>query len=136
MPLTRLDNRKADPPPRRRKRLSPAAAAAAAAEALAKEEAAKWHAAALAAELKLVDEAVAGRRQQLEADHRQMRAREQRCLRELQDALDAVSVATDPDAAALQERALLGTNRLAQLCLLYTSPSPRDKRQSRMPSSA
>ena len=26
--------------------------------------------------------------------------------------------------------------RLFQLCLLYTSPSPRDKRQSRMPSSA
>ena len=25
---------------------------------------------------------------------------------------------------------------LAQICLLYTSPSPRDKRQSRMPSSA
>ena len=25
---------------------------------------------------------------------------------------------------------------LAGLCLLYTSPSPRDKRQSRMPSSA
>ena len=25
---------------------------------------------------------------------------------------------------------------LAELCLLYTSPSPRDKRQSRMPSSA
>ena len=25
---------------------------------------------------------------------------------------------------------------LRQLCLLYTSPSPRDKRQSRMPSSA
>ena len=25
---------------------------------------------------------------------------------------------------------------LADLCLLYTSPSPRDKRQSRMPSSA
>ena len=24
----------------------------------------------------------------------------------------------------------------AKLCLLYTSPSPRDKRQSRMPSSA
>ena len=44
-----------------------------------------------------------------------MRAREQRCLRELQDALDARGVATDPDAAALPERALLGTNRLAQL---------------------
>ena len=26
--------------------------------------------------------------------------------------------------------------RLAITCLLYTSPSPRDKRQSRMPSSA
>ena len=25
---------------------------------------------------------------------------------------------------------------IAKLCLLYTSPSPRDKRQSRMPSSA
>ena len=25
---------------------------------------------------------------------------------------------------------------LSQICLLYTSPSPRDKRQSRMPSSA
>ena len=25
---------------------------------------------------------------------------------------------------------------LASICLLYTSPSPRDKRQSRMPSSA
>ena len=24
----------------------------------------------------------------------------------------------------------------AEICLLYTSPSPRDKRQSRMPSSA
>ena len=32
------------------------------------------------------------------------------------------------------------TNRIAKaeltFCLLYTSPSPRDKRQSRMPSSA
>ena len=27
-------------------------------------------------------------------------------------------------------------NMREQLCLLYTSPSPRDKRQSRMPSSA
>ena len=29
-----------------------------------------------------------------------------------------------------------GAQALAQTCLLYTSPSPRDKRQSRMPSSA
>ena len=38
---------------------------------------------------------------------------------------------------------LLGISRISlnkknkdQVCLLYTSPSPRDKRQSRMPSSA
>ena len=28
------------------------------------------------------------------------------------------------------------TAEQAKICLLYTSPSPRDKRQSRMPSSA
>ena len=36
------------------------------------------------------------------------------------------------DAALLREN----TNSTAATCLLYTSPSPRDKRQSRMPSSA
>ena len=30
----------------------------------------------------------------------------------------------------------LGLSNRATTCLLYTSPSPRDKRQSRMPSSA
>ena len=30
----------------------------------------------------------------------------------------------------------VGTNGTVKGCLLYTSPSPRDKRQSRMPSSA
>ena len=30
----------------------------------------------------------------------------------------------------------VGASALSNLCLLYTSPSPRDKRQSRMPSSA
>ena len=30
----------------------------------------------------------------------------------------------------------IGIESMAHLCLLYTSPSPRDKRQSRMPSSA
>ena len=29
-----------------------------------------------------------------------------------------------------------GKSTLMKICLLYTSPSPRDKRQSRMPSSA
>ena len=36
-------------------------------------------------------------------------------------------------ASLLRERV---DRRLAQLCLLYTSPSPRDQRGSRMPSSA
>ena len=30
----------------------------------------------------------------------------------------------------------VGPETLGRICLLYTSPSPRDKRQSRMPSSA
>ena len=34
------------------------------------------------------------------------------------------------------ERALLLLEQFPRTCLLYTSPSPRDKRQSRMPSSA
>ena len=32
--------------------------------------------------------------------------------------------------------AVLGDQQASLFCLLYTSPSPRDKRQSRMPSSA
>ena len=36
----------------------------------------------------------------------------------------------------LQERLQLAEKEKANACLLYTSPSPRDKRQSRMPSSA
>ena len=34
------------------------------------------------------------------------------------------------------EGAFLKARAIAKRCLLYTSPSPRDKRQSRMPSSA
>ena len=34
------------------------------------------------------------------------------------------------------EIVVVGSQKLDDLCLLYTSPSPRDKRQSRMPSSA
>ena len=37
------------------------------------------------------------------------------------------------DVVGLQAAAAIGQGHL---CLLYTSPSPRDKRQSRMPSSA
>ena len=49
----------------------------------------------------------------------------------LVDALDAEIISVD---SSLVYRGMdIGT---AKPCLLYTSPSPRDKRQSRMPSSA
>ena len=37
---------------------------------------------------------------------------------------------------ALDNRVKTMNNDVIRICLLYTSPSPRDKRQSRMPSSA
>ena len=39
-------------------------------------------------------------------------------------------------AAEAKNEQLTAENAAAQLCLLYTSPSPRDQRGSRMPSSA
>ena len=46
--------------------------------------------------------------------------------------LGAVEVIGKPDATVRE-----GMEEISiQICLLYTSPSPRDKRQSRMPSSA
>ena len=33
-------------------------------------------------------------------------------------------------------RKLIGVTRFSNICLLYTSPSPRDRQKSRMPSSA
>ena len=39
-------------------------------------------------------------------------------------------------AAAVIQEAKKFPNQINKVCLLYTSPSPRDKRQSRMPSSA
>ena len=42
-----------------------------------------------------------------------------------------VAMATDPRVLVIKV-----SDRLHNICLLYTSPSPRDKRQSRMPSSA
>ena len=45
--------------------------------------------------------------------------------------ITAALVAADPERRGDYE-----ANEAAYVCLLYTSPSPRDKRQSRMPSSA
>ena len=42
----------------------------------------------------------------------------------------------DQLSALKKETAILETTAVDYSCLLYTSPSPRDKRQSRMPSSA
>ena len=47
--------------------------------------------------------------------------------------LQAVNRLTGGDAARVAEIDEIG---VFKTCLLYTSPSPRDKRQSRMPSSA
>ena len=45
-------------------------------------------------------------------------------------------VPSSPQLRAVQENRWGATNVPSYFCLLYTSPSPRDKRQSRMPSSA
>ena len=47
----------------------------------------------------------------------------------IKDAIRRLNGVTDPTLVVVAPRILLA-------CLLYTSPSPRDKRQSRMPSSA
>ena len=46
-----------------------------------------------------------------------------------------ILVVTFTDAATKELRERIRT-RLAEACLLYTSPSPRDRTRSRMPSSA
>ena len=43
---------------------------------------------------------------------------------------------TDDNKAQQQQQPVIGRRAPNNTCLLYTSPSPRDKRQSRMPSSA
>ena len=48
----------------------------------------------------------------------------------------AVHGVSNPPPLGPRSRSLLCTGQTGKYCLLYTSPSPRDKRQSRMPSSA
>ena len=45
---------------------------------------------------------------------------------------------TNKAAKEMKERVgkILGSNEVGNFCLLYTSPSPRDRQKSRMPSSA
>ena len=50
----------------------------------------------------------------------------------VEDNIMAILETTDMDAEAREQK----MNDLIEDCLLYTSPSPRDKRVSRMPSSA
>ena len=52
----------------------------------------------------------------------------------LPEAIEPVVLTSVPDGTAL--KILLLGGRRAKTCLLYTSPSPRDQRGSRMPSSA
>ena len=53
-------------------------------------------------------------------------------------ASDPRPLARVPEVVRFCQGTLFGSGRpdLSRACLLYTSPSPRDKRQSRMPSSA
>ena len=48
----------------------------------------------------------------------------------------AITQKTIKKGTATRKNTPLVLNTENKLCLLYTSPSPRDKRQSRMPSSA
>ena len=59
----------------------------------------------------------------------------------VQDAMDFLTFNKQKGSAVIKkllESAIANAehNDKADICLLYTSPSPRDKRQSRMPSSA
>ena len=62
----------------------------------------------------------------------------------LQGNMDPVVMNTNPEVVIQQAKKVIdsygkhcsGQGHVFNFCLLYTSPSPRDKRQSRMPSSA
>ena len=82
-------------------------------------------------------------RDSLEKGDSQVRRRTASLLVTLIRSFDQIVPALQPDILAMIEMGLADTDPLVReatvesySCLLYTSPSPRDKRQSRMPSSA
>ena len=52
------------------------------------------------------------------------------------DAVEAALEALCTADAAAADAIVKGDGRINNICLLYTSPSPRDRQKSRMPSSA
>ena len=64
---------------------------------------------------------------------------QERCHQQVRDklyTLGANSEEVECLIATLIEKDILNEQRFANACLLYTSPSPRDVEESRMPSSA
>ena len=59
-------------------------------------------------------------------------------IKELREDVDALKVEVfgDPLASCEDDKIFSGIAPYADTCLLYTSPSPRDRTRSRMPSSA
>ena len=54
----------------------------------------------------------------------------------IQESGDGIDIAVLEDLEQLRPKSRLGFLESVQTCLLYTSPSPRDRTRSRMPSSA
>ena len=69
---------------------------------------------------------------------RESRDEAEKAARDAAVALNEELPSDQEKAAAIAQRQAAAAPRTAtpRCCLLYTSPSPRDKRQSRMPSSA
>ena len=67
--------------------------------------------------------------------------KEKREAEKKRNAFEHALILSQLNLAIMQQEEMLanglgGSMPLYHICLLYTSPSPRDKRQSRMPSSA
>ena len=72
----------------------------------------------------------------IEPDEHHENPRTKRRFKNLLDASGFIKELTLIDATHASDEAILRIHDADYICLLYTSPSPRDKRQSRMPSSA